>query len=58
MNYRTARVSVPFRVYSGNETRMNDHFGNIFSSLGDRFAGDEKLFKFPGKSGYVMLVPN
>ena len=47
-----------FKYDGPDETRINNHLASIFVSLGDRFAGDEKLFKFAGKSGYVRLVPN
>jgi hypothetical protein len=47
-----------FEFDSIDELRINDNLRKIFSSLGDRFAGDEKLFKFAGLSGYVRMVPN
>ena len=34
-----------------DDMRTNDHFEGVFSSLCDRLAGNEKLFKFAGKSG-------
>ena len=47
-----------FEFDSMEETRINYYFEVFFSSLGDWLAGDEKLFKFAGKSGYVRLLPN
>ena len=47
-----------FEFNTMDETWINDYLQEVFSSLSDQLAGDEKLYKFAGKSGYVWLVPN
>ena len=47
-----------FEYDSLDEFQISDSLCGMFSSLGDVISGDEKFFKFAGRSGYVRLVPN
>ena len=46
-----------FIDYKGEETKkLSENMSNLFRSFGDMISGDEKLFYFTGKSGYVRKV--
>ena len=47
-----------FEVDLVDEFQISEYLEDIFSSFGGSVAGDEKLWKYAGASGYIMLVIN
>ena len=46
------------RIGIDDERELSDRFQSILGDLGDVVAGDEKLMRFCGDSGFVRLCPN
>ena len=47
-----------FEVDSVDEFQISEYMADVFTSFGDSVAGDEKLWKYAGASGYIRLVIN
>ena len=46
------------RMGTLDEKELSDNFEAMISYMGDTLAGDEKLFRYTGNSGYVRMCPN
>ena len=57
---RLVRIYDVFLVRMGtlDEGELSDSFEAMISYLGDTLAGDEKLFRHTGSSGFVRMCPN
>ena len=47
-----------FKIGTQDEEILSKSFQSILTEFGEVLAGDEKLFRFTGKSGIVRKVPN
>ena len=44
-----------FDFDSVEESNLSKNFNNVIMTFGDALSGDKKLFRYTGKSGFVLL---
>ena len=44
-----------FKFVSVEESKLSKNFNNVILTFGNALSGDEKLFRYTGKSGFVLL---